>query len=306
MFYALVRLRVLPLLLLVALLLGAAATPVRADEPPNPNPTANWAAWGLVVSFPNGALRVKYAAYIGTNNPPGILDKVIENITADCAVVGDPLTIDANGYARFDGNSYIACDLPDWGALIAELAPHLRVATSTAVTTECEDDSPLWFSGDVLLDAVTGEQPLFDSLNLDIDLPSVRLSPATLKTRVRAGGRWAGNYNSAVWTTTNSTVNTFLSGEEGPISVAVINDFGGLPYLLNPGWQPYFNSNVVGSRMGLWREPAGSGSWVNILQSNFPMNTGPTTAYIGYDTGSGAYFQGSIKTLKIDPGCRAD
>lgn len=305
MFYALVRLRVLPLLLILTILLAAAATPAKAAQQPNPNPTASWAAWGLAVSFPNGALKVKYAAYIGTNNPPGILDKVIENITDDCAVVGDPLAIDANGYARFNGNSYIACDLPDWGALIAELAPHLRVATAT-VMTECEADSPLWFSGDMILDAVTGEQPLFDSLDLDIDLPSVKLSPTNLKMRVRAGGRWAGNYNSAVWATTNSTVNTFLAGEEGPISVAVINDFGGLPYLLNPNWQPYFTANVVGPRMGLWREPAGSGSWVNMLEANFPMNTAPATAFIGYDLGSGAYFQGSIKTLKIDPGCRAD
>jgi hypothetical protein len=300
--FALVRLRSLLLIVFAALISGLTAAPVAAYDPPNPG--ATWGAWGLQVAFPNGALQVKYAAYVGTNNPPGILDKEVQEITGDCAVVGDPLVIDANGYARFNGNSYIECNLPDWGAVISGLAPHLRIATATAAC-ECETSSPLWVAGDLTLDSVTGEQPLFDSLDLDIDMPSTMLSATSFKTRVRASGRWAGNYNSTTWTTNNTTANRLLFGEEGPIAVAVINDFGGLPFL-NPAWNAYFNTHVTGSRVGLWREPTGSGSWVNTMEMNFPMQTGPSTVYIGYDLGSGRYFRGSIKTLNIDPGCRVD
>jgi hypothetical protein len=302
MVQAIVRLRSALLLVLLAIMLSLTATPVAAS---NPNPSASWAAWGLNVAFPKGSMVVKYAAYVGTNNPPGILDKEIQDITGDCTVVGDPLVVDGNGYARFNGSSYIQCTLPDWGDVINELAPHLRVATST-VTCECETDSPFWFSGDLVLDAMTNEQPLFDSVDIDIDMPSTQLSPTNLKTRLRTSGRWLGTYNSAQWTTSNTAVNTFLSGEEGPIMVPVIQDFGGLPYLLNPLWENYFNTTVLGPRMGLWREPPGSGSWSNVGETNFPMQTGSQTVYIGYDFNNSSYFRGSIRTLKIDPGCRAD
>ena len=304
MVYAIIRPRLLPLLLLAAFTLSMAATPAHARQP-NPNPSATWAAWGLDVRFPDGALKVSYGAYVGDDSPPKVLEKLVENITKDCVVQGDPLIVDAAGYARFNGNSYIECNLPNWHAKIAELAPHLRPA-QTPVACECKSASPFWVSGDFTLDAVSGEQPIFDALGLDVDMLSNQLSPTTLGTRVRVDGRWVGPYLSPVWTTTNTTPNRLLVGEEGPIAVVTIDSFGGLPYMTNPAWRPYFNANMRGTRVGLWREPAGTGSWTNLVDPGFNMNTAPATVYIGYDPNTATYLRGSLNTLRIDPGCRAD
>lgn len=298
------RLRCFSLLLLVVAALAATAGPVAAQATPS-NPEATWFGWGLSLSFPNNAMKVKFAVYVGDNNPPGILEKEELVITDDCAVIGDPLTFDGSGYARFNGNSYISCDLPEWHAMVAQMAPHLISGTGP-ITCECNSSSPAWIAGDLKLDAVTGEQPIFDAGLLDVDMPSVGLPGGTLSTNIRIFGRWAGGYNSAIWTTTSTSANRFLVADEGPLSVATINDFGGLAFLTSPGWRPYFNNNVRNSRAGLWLEPPGMGSWVNVNDSSITMSTAANVATIGYDPTSGAYLRGSISRFNIDPGCRGD
>lgn len=301
-----------PLLILaVAFAVGLAAVPAAAAPRPQaapPYPDAQWAGWGLSASFDTGAPVIKFAGYVGKNgSPPVVLGRIIEDITADCEVLdasGLPatLSINASGYANFNGNVYIACETPSWQAMIAQLAPQL--APAKGATCECPPTkSPFWASADFIIQPVAAgasrDNPVLDAeeLGLTFSLPT---NGTVAQSRM---SRTNGTYDSSTWIYDPTGGNRVLVGQSGPLDVAVIDYFGGLAYLTGAGWRPYFNGTVRGNRFGQWLEPANAGTFVAATNLNYTLSTQSSTVYIGRDSGTGALLNGRIRHLRVDPGC---
>ncbi|MFP4438107.1 MAG: hypothetical protein ACLFVO_12735 [Chloroflexaceae bacterium] len=280
--------------LISALLLTLSFTPVtRADE--NPNPNATWAAWGLAVDFPNQQLRVRFATYVGDETPQ-VLDSISgQDITSDCTVHGT-LTFDGD-YAIFDGQTYIECELPNWGEQAAILAPHM--AGFYQGTCDCSPSaSPFWISADLVLDPVAAANPVFDGseVGFTFNLPS---NGSSAKTRVTQS---SGTFLSPAWTV-NPNGNRMLVGRYGPVVEAIVSHFGGLQYLTDSRWKEYFTTQVTGNKMGQWLESP-SEYWRTSMAPNYTMNTGSATVQIGYETSTGNMLHGKLRKLRVDPGCR--
>lgn len=298
-------------LVVVIAMLALAAIPAAAAPRAQiglPNPDAEWAGWGLAASFEGGAPRIKFAAYVGKNNPPVLLDKIVQDITADCDTLdaaGNPavLSVDGAGYANFDGNVYIECSTPDWRAMINQLAPQLRPAKANAC--ECPPRrSPFWAASEFILHPVApgASRPnmLLDAteLGLTFSLPTngtVAQSRMTRSTGAAESGTWL--YDSAGG-------NRVLAGQTGPLDLAVIDGFNGLPFLTGSGWRPFFANTVRLDRFGQWLEPANTGSFVTLpTAANYTLTTSSQTVFIGRENSSGALLQARLRHLRVDPGC---
>lgn len=303
------RMRPLLTLSLAALLLAAA--PVGAApraQGGGPYPDAQWAGWGLAASFDSGAPVIKFAAYVGKNgSPPVVLGSIVETITPDCDILdanGLPrtLSINAAGYANFDGDVYIQCETPDWQAMIAQLAPQLRPAQGASC--ECSPTrSPFWASSDLILHPVapgdSRANPLLDAseLGLTFSLPTSGSVAQSQMTRS------SGTYLSSTWLYDSADGNRVLVGQSGPLDVAIIDHFGGLSYLTGAGWRPYFINTVRGGRFGQWLEPANAGTYTNVPDINYSLTTLGSTVFIGRHSGTGALLNGRVRYLRVDPGC---
>ncbi len=300
-----------------ALLLGALPARATAQVPAGPTfPNADWAAWGIGATFDSGTPVIKFAAYVGVidsqpslpGNQPQVLGKLVEDISAQCitrsttGAANPTLSIDAAGYANFDGTLYLECSTPDWGAMIRSIAPHLKPAN----LSECNcpvDRSPVWASADLILNPVaTGVRrlnPLIDASRLGFSFSLPTDGPAA-RTRLT---RSNGSADLGPWTYDSTGGNRLLAGQNGPVDVAIINFFGGLPYLTGTGWVPYFNTQVLGGKVGQWLEPANQGSRKNASLSEFTLGTGPGTVYIGRQNGTGEMLSAKVRALHGDPGC---
>lgn len=269
------------------------APATRAQE--NPNPDATWAAWGLAVEFPDQQLRVRFATYVGDYTPQVLDSTELQDITDDCTVHGT-LTYDGD-YAIFDGQTYIECQLPNWGEQAALLAPHM--AGMFQGTCDCPPStSPFWVSADIVLDPVMSANPVFDGseVGFTFGLPS---NGSVARTWIAQS---SGAFLSPAWNV-DAAGKRILVGRYGPVVDAIVTYFGGLQYLTDPAWQDYFKTRVTGNRMGQWLE-APSEAWRTPMPPNYTMNTGSATVYIGYESATGEMLRGKLSKLRVDPGCR--
>lgn len=299
------------LLLLTVAALALAAAPAGAAAPLQAGPpytAAEWAGWGLSASFEGGTPRVKFAAYVGRNGtPPVVLGKIVEDISGQCAVRdanGDPttLSVDGAGYASFDGDVYIACETPDWRAMISALAPQLRPAKVD--NCECPAArSPFWAASELVVQPVapgsTRTNMLLDASELGLSFSLETIGTAAI-TRLE---RTSGAYESGTWLYDSVGGNRVLAGQSGPLDVAVIDEFGGLPFLSGAGWRPFFINSVRNNRFGQWLEPGNSATFTSMPNVNYTLNTRSQTVYIGRENSSGAMLQARMRHLRVDPGC---
>jgi hypothetical protein len=289
------RSRRLPILLLALIALCTAALPTPAARA---NTASAWAAWAITADFTGGALSVVYTAYTGTQAPnPQVNAWSSQDITASCSVSG--LTFSGD-YGVFNGSTMIACPVPAWRDAIGALDPALAQASSGKVT-QVPGGGPLWAAADVVLDQVTGENPVLDAKDLGMVF-SLPRSGATARTKIALN---SGAYVSPNWSADNMAGNRVLMGADGPAIVAIDSEFGWMSFLKAPDWQNYFNA-VTGAQIGYRAEGPIISQGMQSASAPYTLKTSAGTVYIGYSPSSGAHFRGKIRAIRFDPGSKGN
>lgn len=270
----------------------ATAGPAQASNPP-----ATWAAWHVKVDFAQNTPRIIYTAYVGTDSPqPAVLGERVSDITQDCTIVG---TLNYfQGRAIFDGNSYIECDLPSWRAEIAQLAPYLRVAQEAECICQA-GGAPLWAAADVRLAPGMRQNPVFaaPSTAMEFALPTIGGGQMEMEMFIDGNSYTSPSGNK------QPALNQFLMGMYGPGIVAAADHFAWLDFMPDASWKTFFETDVVGTRMGYW-EGSSSANWFETA-SDYRVKTDVQTLYIGYNPVTNEYLHGVLKAGEFDPGCRA-
>ena len=290
------RLLMLPMALVALLAVSAPASTARATATPT------WQAWGLTVDFPTSATdapKIMYTVYVGTDDPaPQVIaesNPVDLWANGSCVTQGaGPLTWQG-GYADFNGNAYIRCQLPSWRAGIGALAPGLPGANNNSLTCDA-GGAPLFLGAQVKLDPVTSANPIIDAAGVGVALstPSDGSKGRTNLTLT------AGTYSSPRWNL-SSAGNRVVSGENGPAITAVAAHFGWLDFLSDPNWENFFNT-VTGTTIGHWVESP-SAHWT-APATRYKLKTLADYVYVGYSPATGSYLHGDLGAVRIDPGCK--
>lgn len=254
-------------------------------------------AWALSVDFAANQPHVVYTTYIMDTNstPPVILSSSQEDISANCTVSG-ALSYQ-NGYAVFDGNSYIICPLASWRdklALLNPSAPYLDPAVSCSAGV-----GPMFAATQVKLQGLMAANTIVDAHGLGM-LFSVPSDGSKALTQIQLS---SGSYRSPSWTL-NANGNRVLSGWNGPAIVVADTEFMLLDFL-NPAWQSYFEANVTGAQIGHWSEPP-TKSALRPLGGSYELSTLGGTIYIGRNNLTGTNFRGQIAEIVVDPGCKGN
>jgi len=290
------RLLLLPMALVALLAAAAPASTARATGAPT------WQAWGLTVDFPTLATeapKIMYIVYVGTDDPTPQV--VAESTPVDlwangsCTTQGTgPLTWQG-GYADFNGNAYIRCQLPSWRAGIGALAPGLPGAGTNTLTCEA-GGAPLFLAAQVKLDAVSSANPIVDATGL-----GVALSAPSNGNKARTSMTLTSGITTSPQWNQSSAGNRVAIGEDGPAIVAVAAHFGWLGFLSDPNWDDFFNS-VTGMTVGHWVESP-SAHWT-APATRYKLKTQADYVYIGYSSATGTYLRGELGAVRIDPGCK--
>ncbi|MFO7170938.1 MAG: hypothetical protein DIU80_023175 [Chloroflexota bacterium] len=273
------------LLLLIGVALAAAALqPARAQASEQP-----WYAWHLKVDFPDRSPlprqpRIIYTAYTVKGSPANVVSWSQTDISSNCAVVG-ALSYDQDGYAIFNGASYIRCPLP----------PKPPGAICSV--------GMFWLAADVRLTQQRRVNPLFEGARAGTSqfFLSVPRDGGTARTRLEIGGQ---SYTTSPWTASSwSDGNRVLFGAEGSLMADVVGYFEtqGMDWLgFMDGWEQYFDPYVTGGKlMHLVQSP--SATWET---SHGPLSSDAQHVYIGYSPSTGTYFNGGLRSGEIDPpGC---
>ncbi|HET9222172.1 MAG TPA: hypothetical protein VFO07_06700 [Roseiflexaceae bacterium] len=287
--------RRLPILLLAIITLMLTALPVPKA---GATPAADWAAWAITADFKGGALQVVYTVYTGTQAPNAqVLASSSQDITASCTVSG--LTFSGE-YGVFNGSTMIACPVPSWRDAVFALDPSLGQGHKNKVT-EIPGTGPLWAAADVILDPGTSDNPVVDASDLGMVF-SLPRSGATARTRLTLS---SGSYVSPNWNADNLAGNRTLIGADGPVIVAIDKEFGWLDFLKAPDWSNYFNG-VNGMQVGYRTE--GTNVWQGVQSAAAPytLKTTAGTVNIGYNSKTGTYFRGRIRSIRFDPGSKGN
>jgi hypothetical protein len=286
--------RLLPAL--VALLgLAAFAVPVApagAEETVEPA----WIGYAVTADFNGAQPRIDYTVFGGVNGPPAqVYDFHREEITDGC--VFTDITY-SGGYAQFNGtSSKIECELPSFADTVAELFPNMN-PLETKLTCPC-GGAPFWASAQFILDPVSGEQPVINVLAPNDDGIFFRLSGNGITSRSVINLTDAPPLTSPQWNVSSSGNRTLL-GINGPSIIALDDAFGWLSYL-NPAWEAAFET-VVGANSRHWYESPNQVRNVP-APAVYKLYTTDQTATIGHNPVSGAYFDGRLRYVRIDPGC---
>lgn len=270
----------LSLLLLLAIV-GAAPTarPVQAEEIALPT----FAAWDLQADFSGVTPEVIVTAYQGLYDPPEVTQWTQFDISANCVQQGPGSITYQNGYAQFDGNAYLACQLP----------PMLMGGF------DCEVNASkyFFFGADTTLRPVTRGNPIVAASDgsFFFGLPSNGV-------QARTRGMLSGTvYQTTPWQRDNAG-NEVLLGQDGPLMIAAADTIGLLDFL-DPSWQTTFE-NVNHTKVAHWMDSAGGGSTWGTNAALLPYRTPPPYVYIGYNPATGAIFDGQLTAVDVDPpGC---
>lgn len=270
---------------LAALTAVVPAPPARAEE----EPTSVIAAWSITADFTAGAPNVvvtEYTVEVYASGPPAVAEWTSVDITGDCAAMGTGTISYQNGYAIFDGASYLRCTLPP-----------LQINT---LDCQAESAGYFYFGADVKLKPTSQINPLLTASNgsFALSLPSDGIQA---RTRVRLPSY---GYQSSLWPR-DANGNEVLMGQGGEIMVQVANtpDLDLLTFL-TPAWQPFF-ANLNPSRVGHWANwTSGTRTW-STNAASLPFVTPPPFVDIGHNNGT--FFNGQIAVVEGDPpGCTAE
>lgn len=290
------RLLILPITLVALLVVAAPAATARATSAPN------WQAWGLTVDFPalaTDAPTILYTVYTGTDAPTAqvLAESAPLDLWANgsCTIQGTGPLAWQGGYADFNGNAYIRCQLPSWRAGLTALAPGMPGANTNTLTCEA-GGAPLFMAAQVKLDPVSSANPIIDATSVGVALsaPSNGIKARTNLTLT------SGIYSSPLWNQSNAG-NRVVMGEDGPAIVAVASHFGWLNFLTDPNWDDFFNG-VTGMAIGHWVESP-SAHWT-APAARFKLRTQSDYAYIGYSPATSTYLRGELGSVRADPGCK--
>lgn len=267
--------------LLAALVaVGLAAAPPRQAlaSPEEPQ----FYAWDLRADFETGAYRVILTSYNGDYDPPQIHEWVATDITSQCAELGPGSITYQNGRAIFDGASLIRCTLP------TGIVPPVD---------QCEDVAfgNFWFSAEGSFNQVSAINPMLKASDdsFYFNLPS---SGSQARTRVQFPTQV---YQSNNWPISSSW-NEVLMGQYGPMIVEAASKIPDLLENLDLSWETYFltvGPNQVGHRM--FSPSAVRSGKTGAAQ--LPYADPPPMIDIGYNDNTGAYFNGTLAYVEVDP-----
>jgi len=266
-----------------------------------------WYGWGTKFAVVNGAPKVTFVAYVAQDGaPPKVIASQETDITGTCVERGTS-TIDYDtDAANFDGNVYLACELPSWEEATSDLGFNLPDTGECMVCAT--GGAPIWGDFEVTPAAgVSGTMPIVNASSVGISI-NVETTGVTARARLdvdRVLGGPTTSYRSPSWTIASAPQAHALVGIEGDGIVAVADYFNWLDYL-DLNWRPWFQANVEGPTAGAWVEktvtaPAAR-STQNARQYEMGVDGGPL--YIGYDPDTGDIFNGKLGPGGIEPGCK--
>jgi hypothetical protein len=258
----------------------------------------SWVGYAVTADFESGQPKVFYTVFGGLNGPPAqVLDFIEEEITGDCSFTDITYS---GGYAVFNGSSSrIECALPSFADKLAELFPELPTPEAE-VTCTC-GGAPLWASAQAILDPVSGEQPAAAIVHGSRPGMLFKLQSNGARARTSIELPNGVDLTSPQWIPSPSS-NRVLLGVNGPSIIALDDEFGWLSYL-SPQWEAAF-APVVGQTARHWFEAPNRANWVS-APAAYKLNTGEGTLTIGHNPLSGAYFDGRLRFVRLDPGCPA-
>jgi hypothetical protein len=230
-----------------------------------------FAKWFITLSFPNDQPLVELTTEIWHHNPDTGTTSLVTTQTdeLDCTVSGT-LAI-SNEVATFDGQTYITCEQPDMVQKIDEVSDgNLLVPAVVAVRDA-------WVRGQVML---ASNAPLNTALPVHYQ-PDIQHALA----QTGAGDTVQFLRVDGVQAQSNGYAQAF------PYQIGA--RFQSRAEACEP-WKPYdtrFRANGVAAA----GTPAVIGQVLNI-------NLRATDIYFGYSPDSNSYFEGSVKTLIVDPG----
>lgn len=244
----------------------ALARPVMASGSSYP-----FAKWLVTLSFPNDQPLVELTTEIWSYNPEtGSLSLVTSQTEPlNCTVSGN-LQI-SSGVASFSGQEHIACEQPDMVDKIYQVSQGNLLVPPVAEVRDA------WVRGDA---AVAGQAPL------NSPLPTY-YHPDLQHAIARTGGGQAAHYLRVDGVQSASPAYM----QTAPYGIGA--RFKSRAAACEP-WKPYdtrFRANGAGA--------SGTPAVINQM---LEIGLQETTIYFGYSPAHGSYFQGSIKTLTIDPG----
>jgi hypothetical protein len=266
--------------------------------------TTNWFGWGVKIRITNGAPKVTYATYIGTNTPfPTVQQTGSRDISASCTTVG-AVTYPNATTVRFNGSSYITCALPAARDELLKLG-YTPPSGDGAIATCPAGGGPFWIDANIKGLPATGTYPIYDMSDMGVRV-NLQVSGSSARTTLMATSKLLSpqvysSYSSQYWAI-NSTSNHVVMGWYGPALVAVANSFTWFDYLSSPTWQGYYNG-VTGTALGSWYEsPVSTQKIATTGKYELSMLAG--TLYIGYSPSSGTYYTGDYGGGGVEPGCK--
>jgi hypothetical protein len=282
-----------PLLIAVVALLAGFAAPRPASATVEPD----WIAYAVVADFNGTEPKLTYTVFGGTNGSPiqVIAFEIVDLMSTRACTFTDITYV--GGYALFNGtSSKIECAVPSFAEQIAELFPELDPLEAN-LTCIC-GGAPLWASAQAILDPVSGEQPVANVLNAGDDGIFFRLTSAVTTARTALDLPMTPALVSSKWNV-SATSNRVLMGMNGPSIIALDDAFGWLSYL-HPAWETAFEP--VGATARHWYETPNHAAWVN-TPTHYNLLTDGTQLTIGHNPATGAYFDGRLRYVRLDPGC---
>ena len=264
---------------------------------------ATWAAWHIKVDFSMGKPSIIWTSFVGDQST--VLDAIEHNLTKKCDIPKSLKII--QGYAWFDGKTYIRCETPNFYDDINHLAPHFQIDEGKCV---CEfGQAPFWITADVRLDTIKDYNPLFYKSDLTFNLPTFAEETIWSYMALQFDG---GFINTPSWPIDKRGNQVWL-GNGGDYFVDISSQMGWSQFmetLFQGVGLDLLRNKVRDFEFAYWVEDSQSQSIVSPAYANLgsqgslSLKTSSDIIYIGLDPTSKVFFEGYVQTLEIDPGCR--
>lgn len=225
-----------------------------------------------------------------------IVDTRRVDITADCQRFGGPVV--GENDITFDGfDDYIDCDLPDYAQIFEEMAPELAEC-------RCFYGSPPYAAADITPVLLPIVRPIVYHGRLRLEVmadpgPGDGWSLFTLQFNSKPEQQWQSN----IFPVPQRNGLQLWAGFDAARFTANTRQAGWAEFLEASGlWdavKPAYADGIL-----LWESEATSMFSAEALPAGFALGPG-TTLYFGYNPDTSAYFAGKMRTVAVDPGCRA-
>jgi hypothetical protein len=285
--------------------LGAALALLPSTAAAQPSPPGAWYGWGTKFVVENGAPKVTFVAYVAQDGtPPKVIASQETDITDTCDELGNGTIDYETAAANFDGDSYLACELPSWEEATSELGFDLPDTGECMICAT--GGAPIWGDFEVT-PAGPGDMPIVNASSVGISI-NVESTGVTARARLdvdRVLGGPVTSYRSPSWTIASAPNAHAVVGIEGDGIVAVADYFNWLDYL-DLNWRPWFKSAVEGATAGSWVEKTATAPADRSTQTarQYEMGVDGGPLYIGYDPDTGNIFNGKLGPGGIEPGCK--